>query len=93
MQRELSVRQTEGAFYIEKLRMNEKGSLVQRELSAKLTEGAFYIEKLRMNEKGSLVQRELSARLTEGLFYEVVDIRTNAPKVPMYLRIRYSDDR
>ena len=31
--------------------------------------------------------------LTEGLFYEVVDILANAPKVPMYFRIRYSDDR
>ena len=72
--------------------LEQKGSL-ERELPAKLTEGSFYIEKLRMNEKGSLVQRELSARLTEGLFYEVVDIRTNAPKVPMYFRIRYSDDR
>ncbi len=31
--------------------------------------------------------------LTEGLFYEVVDILANGPKVLMYLRIRYSDDR
>ena len=46
-----------------------------------------------MNKKGSLVQRELSAKLTEGLFYEIVDIFANAPKVLMYLRIRYSDDR
>ena len=71
----------------------QKGSLVQRELPAKLTEGSFYIEKLPMNKKGSLVQRELSAKLTEGLFYEIVDIFANAPKVLMYLRIRYSDDR
>ena len=69
---------------------------MQRELPAQLTEGSVYsvyIEKLPMNKKGSLVQRELSARLTEGLFYEVVDILTNAPKVSMYFRIRYSDDR
>ena len=93
MQRELPAKLTEGSFYIEKLPMNKKGSLVQRELPARLTEGLFYIEKLRMNKKGSLVQRELSAKLTEGLFYEIVDIFANAPKVLMYLRIRYSDDR